>query len=35
LEFETIEEKWRMGAGCFTVAALLNGENLAIGKSIQ
>jgi ribonuclease-3 len=35
LEFETIEEKMENGRRLFTVAALLNGENLAIGKAFN
>lgn len=35
LEFETIEEKIENGRRLFTVAALLNGESLAIGKAFN
>lgn len=35
LEFETIEEQMENGRRLFTVAALLNGESLAIGKAFN
>jgi ribonuclease-3 len=35
LEFEAIEEKIENGRRLFTVAALLNGEQLAVGKAFN
>ena len=35
LEFETIEEKVENGRRLFTVAAMLNGESLAVGKAFN
>jgi ribonuclease-3 len=35
LEFETIDERMENGRRLFTVAAMVNGENLAIGKAFN